>query len=240
MSPDELDALLKQCLEDFYTRRLQRLETLKLRDTLKKKNPYLFRAIGTVDGHEIVNGILQAHVSSSDEGIFGDAFFEPLAKAVSGGTVSPSEGVDISIETETTYKAISVKSGPNIFNASQSARMSDEFETLRRRLVKLQKRFDPVLGHGYGKKIAEATPKRRYRILAGQAFWEELTGIPDFYWRILEAMRNYPSEHRAVYEDAYTKTLNRFTREFLNEFADQSGDVDWRKLLEFNSGKPSA
>ncbi len=33
------------------------------------------------------------------------------------------------------------------------------------------------------------------------------------------------------------KAVNRFTLEFLNEFADVNGGIDWEKLLRFNSGK---
>ena len=105
MNSEELRALIAERLAEFYQRRMQRLETLKLKQILKRKNPYLFKAIGTLSATEIVEGILSAYLSSSDEGIFGDAFFEPIAKAVSGGVVSPSEGVDIAIETKGVYKA---------------------------------------------------------------------------------------------------------------------------------------
>jgi len=59
---------------------MQRIQQLKLREFLSKKNPYLFRAIGTEKASEIVEDILKAFISSSDEGMFGDAFFEPIAK----------------------------------------------------------------------------------------------------------------------------------------------------------------
>jgi len=94
MQPHELDQLVKRCLGDFYERRLRKLTTLRLKVTLRKKNPYLFRAVGIQNAAEIVEGLLQAYMSSSDEGIFGDAFFEPVAKAVSGGVVSDAEGID--------------------------------------------------------------------------------------------------------------------------------------------------
>src|SRR5262245_26704333 len=111
-------------------------------------------------------------MSSSDETIFGDAFFEPIAIACSEGVVASGEGFDLAIETEGAYKAFSIKSGPNIFNSSQAKRMDDEFFTVQKRLQKLQKKFDPVLAHGYGKKISRPTNKRRYRIISGQAFWQ--------------------------------------------------------------------
>ncbi|MBI5701177.1 hypothetical protein HZC34_04950 [Candidatus Saganbacteria bacterium] len=95
-----LQKLIVQCLNDFYNRRMNRLNTLKLKHVLRRKNPYLYKALGNQNATEIIEEILSAYLSSSDEGIFGDAFFEPIAKAVSGGIVSPSEGVDIAIETK--------------------------------------------------------------------------------------------------------------------------------------------
>ncbi len=236
MNNEELQAIVAECLQNFYSRRLNSLSTLSLKATLRKKNPYLFRACGMQLASEIVGAILTAHINSSDETIFGDAFFEPLVIYVSKGVVSPSEGVDIAIETATVYKAISVKSGPNIFNSSQSKRQSDEFETLRRRLVKLQKQFDPVLGTCYGKGSKPASDKRCYRIISGQAFWYELTGKVNFYQRICNAMSTGVEEHRRQYEEEYSNALNRFTREFLLEFAKDDGAIDWNKLLQFNSG----
>lgn len=237
MDSNKLEALVRKSLNDFYQRRINKLSTLKLRDTLKKKNPYLFRAIGIQKASEIVERLLRDYMSSSDEGIFGDAFFEPIAKICSGGHVAPSEGVDVAIETDTVYTAIAVKSGPNIFNASQAKRMNDEFISLRNRMLKLHKQFDALLGHGYGRKNSDPTAKRIYRIRAGQVFWEELTGDPDFYLKLIRLMRDHPTEHRAVYEQEWSKAVNRFEREFLNEFATEDGGIDWEKLARFNSGK---
>src|SRR5437588_5264731 len=114
MNTKKLESLIRQSLDAFYDRRIRKLSGLKLKDTLKKKNPYLFRAVGIQKASEIVERLLRDYMSSSDEGIFGDAFFEPIGKLCSGGTVAPSEGVDVAIETGTVYKAVSIKSGPNI------------------------------------------------------------------------------------------------------------------------------
>lgn len=236
ISSSRLEALVKAGLRDFYQRRINKLSGLSLRDSLRKKNPYLLRAVGVQKASEIVERLLRDYMSSSDETIFGDAFFEPLAKQVSGGVVSPSEGVDIAVETEHVYKPISVKSGPSIFNASQSKRMNDEFNSLRSRLSKLQKKFDPLLGHGYGRKKGEASKSRIYRIRSGQAFWQELTGDPEFYLKLILLMKDYPAEHRIKFEDEWNKAINRFEKEFLNEFSSSSGEIDWAKLVRFNSG----
>ena len=179
-------------------------------------------------------------MSSSDEGIFGDAFFEPIAKICSGGRVSDGGGIDVTIETSNSYKAISVKSGPNIFNSSQAKRMHDEFMELRSRMYKLHKHFDALLGHGYGRKKSEPNSKRIYRVRSGQSFWEELTGDSEFYIKLVMLMKEYPADHRIEFEEEWAKAVNRFDKEFLIEFSRTDGSIDWEKLVRFNSGTKSA
>ncbi|HZS77264.1 MAG TPA: PmeII family type II restriction endonuclease [Ktedonobacteraceae bacterium] len=237
MNPSELEEVIRQSLDEFYRRRIKKLSELKLRSVLRKKNPYLFRAVGVKDAYEIVDELLRAYMSSSDETIFGDAFFEPIAKLCSGGTVAPSEGVDVAVETDTVYKAIAVKSGPNIFNASQAKRQDQEFKTLRSRLLKLHKQFDALLGHGYGRKYSDPTDNRIYRIRSGQAFWEELTGDPDFYIKLIDLMRDYPKRHRDEFEEEWAKARTRFIQDFLNNFGNPDGSINWERLLRYNSGK---
>jgi hypothetical protein len=239
MNSEELKALIAERLAAFYRRRMQRLQTLKLNEVLKRKNPYLFKAVGTKSAPEVVEGILSAYLSSSDEGIFGDEFFEPIAKAVSGGVVSPSEGVDIAVETDTVYKAVAVKSGPNPFNSSQRKRQDDEFRSLKRRLQKLGKQFDPILGHAYGRQKPEPEKSNViYRDLAGQAFWEELTGDPDFYLKLIRFMEDeVVAKHRHEYEDAWKAAVNKYLGEFIPAFCNKAGNIDWEKLTRFNSGK---
>jgi len=237
MNTNQLRSLIAKSLNEFYRRRMQALGTLKLRKVLLRKNPYLYKAIGTESSTEVVEEILKAYLGASDEGLFGDAFFEPIAKAVSGGVVAPSEGVDVAVETKDRYKAISVKSGPNPFNSSQVKRQSDEFETLRRRLTKLRKQFDPILGHSYGRKQTPATKAKVYRDLSGQRFWEELTGDSEFYKKLIALMQEEViKSHREEYRMAYQKAVNRYVREFTVDFCEEDGSINWEKLVEMNSG----
>lgn len=236
----DIQNVAQGCLEPlsdaFYELRIRKLSGFKFKETLRKENPYLFRAVGIKKASDIVERLLRDYMSSFDEGIFGDAFFEPISKLSSGGHIAPSAGVDVVIETETTYKAIAVKSGPNIFNSSQAKRMNDEFHELRSRVFKLHKQFDALLGHGYGRKSGDPTSKRIYRIRSGQAFWEELTGDPKFYLKLITLMKDYPTKHRVQFEEEWAKAVNRFELAFLQEFATDDGGIDWEKLAEFNSG----
>ncbi|MEI6564329.1 MAG: PmeII family type II restriction endonuclease [bacterium] len=238
MTKIALEKLICKCLDDFYGRRIGKLSGLKLKDTLKRKNPYLFRAVGTQTAAEIVEQLLTAYMSSSDEGIFGDAFFEPLAKAVSGGVSSPSEGVDVAIETSDSYTAIAVKSGPSVFNAQSKRRQDQDFQVLQKRLLKLQKHFEALVGYCYGnKKTKTEAGKWVFQELAGQEFWSRLTGDNDFYMKIIDAMKGRPEIHRQRFEEEWSKAVNRFTGEFIEVYCNKDGSIDWHALVEFNSGK---
>ena len=61
----EMEDLISKCLHDFYERRLQRLNKLKLKEFLKRKNPYLFRALGIQKASEIVERVLSDYLSGS-------------------------------------------------------------------------------------------------------------------------------------------------------------------------------
>lgn len=238
MQPGELTRVVYEALSTFYKRRLQKLSELNLKDTLKKKNPYLFRAVGVRDANEIVEGLLRAYMSSSEETIFGDAFFEPVVKAACRGVAASGSGIDVVIEKDDSYTVISVKSGPNWGNSSQMAKLQTDFNTAYAVFTnkKLSKQFRAVLAHCYGRARGEPTAKRTYSVRSGQAFWAEITGDPDFYLKLIRAMDDYPIDHRREYDREYAKAVNRFTKEFLNEFSMPDGSIDWEKLVRFNSG----
>lgn len=237
---DELEKFIEECLNDFYQSRISTIEKLNLKKILCRKNPYLFKALNTERASEIIDKIVTAYIISSDETVFGDKFFEPIAKKFSGGVVSPSEGVDVAVETNDQYSAYAVKSGPNPFNSSAKKRQNDEFNSLRSRLLKLHKQFDPVLAYSYGKKISPSNDKKIYREVAGQLFWEELTGDDTFYIKMITMMEEIPKKHMEKYKPKYDASLNKLTNDFSKEFCNNDGSINWEKLVKFVSGKKAS
>jgi hypothetical protein len=69
---------------DFHQWRIRLLENLRLGDLLKK-NPYLFKAKNITKAQDLVEGLLDARLSSSEERLFGD-FLEDLAIFIVGQT----------------------------------------------------------------------------------------------------------------------------------------------------------
>lgn len=233
----ELENKISDSLKEFHRRRLQAAQNLRVLPLLKRKNPYLYKSLGIEIASELMMSLLQSHLKESDETIFGDAFFEPLALLASSGTVSPTEGVDIVLETKTKYLAVAVKSGPNIFNSAQKRRQNTEFNALRSRLLKTQKTYDPLLGHAYGRYISGLSDKKNYRDSSGQAFWEELTGDSDFYLKLIRLMKNEPLKYKEEFDKEWAAIINRLTSEFTELFCVSDGHIDWERLTAFVSAR---
>lgn len=109
-------------LTEFYASLTKTLDKIDVDKILKRKNPYLYRAKGIHNASQIVSGILSAYISSSEETVFGNSFFEPLAVIVSGGQKAVTEGVDITVDKDNVIYSIAVKSGTSVFNADSRKR----------------------------------------------------------------------------------------------------------------------
>lgn len=239
----DLQTEVGSLLTTLYKKRFGALAKLSL-EKLLGKNPYLYRALGISDPSEFINQLMIAFVSSSDETIFGNDFFEPLAIfAARNGEAARDElrsvsvgagaGQDIAIETATNYLAIAVKSGTNIFNSQSAKGQDSEFTALQARLKKLNKMFRPIIGHGYGRKSARAVTN--VEKLAGQAFWQLLSGEADFYLRISRAMEQFALDHGAGYKKEFETKRNQLLRDFMIDYVRQDGVIIWDKVVAFNS-----
>ena len=233
---NEMKEVASKALNDYYAALLEKIDNLDLRDVLKKKNPYLYRAKGMEKAADIVAALVDAYISSSEETIFGNSFFEPIAIAASGGRKSKAEGLDLEIDLEGNLSyAIAVKSGTAAYNDSSKKKQKADFESAISRGMQGNVLVKPIIGYGYGRK----TPKKAkiYQEVAGQVFWELITGDPDFYKKLIDYMGDAPEENRKKFKRSINKTKNRFTAEFVRDFCDSGGAIDWDRLVQFNSGK---
>ena len=233
----EIVSAIAIALEDFYKSLLTKINGIDIRDVLKNKNPYLFRAKGYSGASQIIDAILSAFVSSSEETIFGNVFFEPIAISASGGNKALAEGVDIMVERGDTIFAIAVKSGPKVFNADSRKRQEQNFLAANKLAQQARKRFVPIIGYGYGKKKVSGRGQAKfYMELAGKDFWEELTGDAEFYIKLIRLMGQLPEKYVEEFNEAYLRASNRLIRQFTNEFCNEDGSIDWEGIVRFNSG----
>jgi hypothetical protein len=114
----------------FHERKLRSLNDLKLQKILKRKNPYLFKAKNVLTAEQIIRGILDAHISSNEEAIFGD-WLEGLAIYINSevykGKKSGITGIDLEFDKDYIRYIVAIKSGPNWGNSSQLNKMISDF-----------------------------------------------------------------------------------------------------------------
>ena len=225
---------------DFHSNRLAGLDRLKLKTILARKNPYLFKAKNQVSANDIVKGILDSYLSSSEETIFGDwleglAIF--IAGDVYGGKKSSARGIDLEFDRDGIHYIVSIKYGPNWGNSSQIKKLETDFKTAKRILhtSKSKLHVEAVNGCCYGK---NANPDRgEYQKLCGQAFWEFISGRQNLFVEIIEPLSAKAKERNDEFNKRYNCKLNVFVKEFLRDYALEDGSVDWEGLIRFNSGR---
>jgi len=128
---------VEENIETFHLKRIKSLDNLKLSKILKRKNPYLFKAKNTLTSETIIKGLVDSHISSNEETIFGD-WLEGLAifinEKVYKGWKSGIKGVDLEFDNKNIRYVVNIKSGPNWGNSSQISKMVEDFKTAKRTL----------------------------------------------------------------------------------------------------------
>jgi len=224
----------------FHEKRIKNLDTLKLSKVLERKNPYLFKAKNILTAEQIVQALVDAHTSSSEEGIFGD-WLEGLAvfinSKVYGGWKSGITGIDLEFDRDNARNIVTIKSGPNWGNSSQIRKMLEDFNTAKKTLRTSNSKLQIVCVNGccYGK---DRNPdKGAYFKYCGQQFWSFIGGSETIYTDIIEPLGHKAKEKNDDFREKYAGMVNRFTKEFIDLFCGADGSIDWQRLVRFNSGR---
>ena len=235
---DEVKDYVNENIMVFHKKRIASLEKLSL-NKLLKKNPYLFKAKNIISAGDLMQGLLDAFLSSSEEKLFGD-FLEDLAIFVTSRTCdghkSTAPGVDLEFTNSDIYYIVSIKSGPNWGNSSQQRKLAEDLRQAVTRIKQAQHRINvqPVLGICYGKN--RTTYLRGYLKIVGQNFWYLISENINLYTDIIEPIGYRAKEHNDVFYQDKARVTNKFTKEFIERFCDSSGAINWVSLVEFNSG----
>jgi hypothetical protein len=241
ISIDDLKTYVEQNIGDFHKSRLESLKKLKLESILKRKNPYLYKAKNILIAGELVRTILDAHLSSQEEGIFGN-FLEGLAIYINGkvynGKKSSAEGIDLEFDKDGKKYIVTIKSGPNWGNSRQIAGMKEDFSKAKRILRTSKSKLDIVAINGccYGRD--NKPDKGDYFKYCGQKFWEFISGNNKLYTDLIKPLGHKAKEKNEEFEKEHAKIMNIFTKEFSNKFC-ITGEINWDILVKFNSANLS-
>jgi len=237
----EITKFIEEHIPEFHRKRLESLAALKLQKVLKRKNPYLYKAKFVTSAPELVKVILDAHLSSQEEAIFG-GFLEGLAificERVFSGKKSSAEGIDLEFERDGIRYLVSIKSGPNWGNSSQIKKMRQNFSQAKRILGTntSAKNIVAVNGCCYGQNRVEE--KSDYVKKCGQSFWSFISGDDQLYTTIIEPLGHKAKERNEAFQVEYGKVINRFTAEFIKDFCLPDGSIRWNQIVELNSEIP--
>jgi hypothetical protein len=234
----QIIGFVRENIVNFHLARLENLNKLNLRTLLANKNPYLFRAKNLNVASDLIEALLQARLSSSEEGSFG-TFLEELAifvaKICGGGQKATSAGLDIDLTREGTRYLIAVKSGRNWGNAGQHKDLRANFKNAVK-VVKQSKQtgqVQPTLGICYGK--FKTVDNGEFLHIGGQSFWHLLSGDPELYVDIVEPLGHEAENHAQLFAEKKDNAFNRLTREFTLDYCDTTGAIEWDKLVRFVS-----
>jgi hypothetical protein len=236
---EEVKAYVKKHIRSFHQARLDSLKSLKLSEILRNKNPYLFKAKNITLAQDLVKTILDAHLSSQEETMFGD-FLEGLAifvgKQALGGWKSSARGIDLEFDRDGTRFIMAIKSGPNWGNSSQVEKMKLDFRRAKQTLHTSNSGLNVIAVNGccYGR--TRNADRGDYYKYCGQKFWEFISGNSNLYLEIIEPLGFTAKERNAEFHREYSQIVNRFTAEFSQKYV-LDGAINWNALVEFNSSE---
>lgn len=243
LKDDVIQYVLKH-IGEFHARRLESINSLSLKQVLSRKNPYLYRAKNLTYGADIVRVIVDAHLSSQEETVFGN-WLEGLAifvnEIVFGGVKSGIAGIDLEFNKDGIRYLVVIKSGPKWGNKGQTDKMKLDFVAAQRTLRTSGALVHTRLINGccYGK---ENVDKGIYEKVCGQKFWELISGNADLYTDIVEPLGHEAQIKNDEFAEQYGKALNRLTIDFMAEFCNPDASINWQKIVQLSSmaKKPKA
>jgi len=65
-----------------------------------------------------------------------------------------------------------------------------------------------------------------------------ISGDDNLYTELILPLGHESEERNREYNQAYDELVYRLSKEFLNEYSNSKGGIDWEKLVWFNSSTP--
>ena len=200
---------------------------------IARKNPFLFRVRVVSDVRQYATMIVNAHLSSSEETMFGNTL-ETLAVTIcehaKGGRKSGIAKIDLEYEENQVRNIIQIKSGENWGNSSQRERLVETFNGVRRILRQGNSKLNIqcIEGICYGR---SATREKGTHVqLVGGHFWRDISGWEGTADGVMDLLGHHASngliELRIEAEDRMVEYLRG------QGAVDLDGSLRWYRLLD--------
>jgi len=229
-------------IKPFYEIRLNRLESAKLSEISKRKNPYLFKAKNIETAGDLAKSILDAFLSSQEETIFGD-LMENLAihvcREVFDGKKAEEgkyRSVDLIFKRDKKIYIVGVKSGPNWGNSDQVNTMKRNLKIAKKLLRIELGKSNIVYGRDNNPHKVNRDPDLSYYKICGQAFWDLISGDDQLYKKIIQPLDKEAKKRDEMFKGLYVKKINEMTKDVVDLFYTKD-NLDWDKIIDYISKK---
>ena len=239
LNPTDVHKFLDEKIVKLYESQIEALREIKLNTILGNRNPYFLAFSGVASVPDLIQDALDDFLFPIEQDLLGD-FLKDLAVFMASKTCdghkSTAPGVDLEFFNSGVHYVVSVKSGTNWGNSSQQKKLEEDLRNavIRVRQSKHGANIQSILGICYGK--TKTSYVRGYLKVAGQNFWYLISENEALYTDIIEPIGYRAKQHNETFLKEKSRVINRFTKQFIDKFCDDTGDIDWVKLVEFNSG----
>lgn len=237
---DKITKYVESHISEFHAARIAKLQNLNLLVLLLRKNPYMYKAKNIITAGDMVESLASAFMASAEESIFGN-WMEGLAIFISeivyGGYKSSASGIDLEFDKENVHYFVSIKSGPSWSNSSSLKRLKQDFIQAVK-IFNTSRRSVPtkcIEGCSYGRdnRTYDDSTHEKY---CGEKFWELISGEPTLFVDIIEPLGYKAKEKNDSYMQEYGKMINKLTGEFIKDYCDIDGKINWNKIVRLNAG----
>lgn len=236
---NKLSKYVEDNIGDFHKARIEKLKKMNLSILLKRKNPYLYKAKNVVTASAMVESLASAYMSSAEESIFGN-WLEGLAiyvcEIIYGGYKSSAEGMDMEFDRDGIHYFVSIKSGPSWSNSSSMKALKADFVRAVN-IFNTSRTPVPTMcieGCCYGNdnKGYKNSIHLKY---CGEKFWSLISGEPNLFVDIIEPLGYKAKEKNDEYYKDYGSMINKLTMQFIKDYCDSEGNIDWEKVVRLNA-----
>ncbi len=207
----------------------EKLASMTMKELVKRKNPYLYRATGVETCDEYVQRAFSEYIAGMRGNFFG-LFFESVAQILSGGTKPDGTGeIDLEVQKDGEMLLYVIKSGASGHNASSLKKALDDLSAVSGSFEARNIRAHKNIAYAYGRHGEHVDDG--VRKMASKDFWAEMSGDADFYVKLLDVAAALSPMFQADMESPYERLLAE-----AHELFCEGDAIRWDKVIRLVSG----
>ncbi len=244
ITDDEMDSLVRTSFRNVYAQLAAFFPEVSLQDLFRSENPYLLSQTGDEPVGDLIKNLLskqiETWVSSEIEVLLEDLAIRAV-ELTYGGRKSERKGISFEFACNGCWYIVALVPSPAYDAGNEILEIED---CLYCAAADVQShnplaKIVPVVACCYGNEpVIEADD---YSIYSGQDFWKLVSGDDELYTRITARLRQAFMGSTLKETPEFAGAANRLSLEFSNQFCDESGRIDWKKVTVYLSsvGSPA-